>query len=221
MKYGCLGILWAACFNIFLNAQSAPETTVESYASECISRLHKGDLIVQLRSEQKKLQALASELDKGGTRYREKVLREIARTEKKRDSFNFHFIREMGRSYRFSRVYFFYDSDRSALKQNGYGGKYFIDSLLKKSLERRTGGDYFLLQPGITKTQSLDAWIVSEPAGSPLPAPFPAYYRMNNFRTWRHAIFHPSDAERRDAVYFARTLQKRLEKFFRAMNYEL
>lgn len=106
---------------------------------------------------------------------------------------------------------------------NGFTGSFFVDSTLNKTILRHNSGQYYLLLPGTTPTQGLEALIVSEPVGSPLPAPFPSYYRRNNFKTWRNAIFYPSQVAQRDARYFAETLQKKLAAYYKKCkkNYEL
>ncbi|MFN8279221.1 MAG: hypothetical protein U0V49_02955 [Saprospiraceae bacterium] len=224
MKYGCLKVLMFCSFNIFLKSPvAAQEMSVEAYAADCIRLLHEGDLIIQLKSEEKKLQALQGELFKGGDAYRQKILNQINKTERARDSFNYYLIHYMNRLYDFSKTYFYYDNDRSTLMNNGFTGSFFVDSTLNKTILRHNSGQYYLLLPGTTPTQGLEALIVSEPVGSPLPAPFPSYYRRNNFKTWRNAIFYPSQVAQRDARYFAETLQKKLAAYYKKCkkNYEL
>lgn len=54
MKYGCLKVLMFCSFNIFLKSPvAAQEMSVEAYAADCIRLLHEGDLIIQLKSEEK------------------------------------------------------------------------------------------------------------------------------------------------------------------------
>lgn len=216
MKYGCLKVLMFCSFNIFLKSfAAAQEMSVETYAADCIRRLHDSDLIIQLKSEEKKLQALQGELFKGGEAYRQKVLKQINKTERERDSFNYYLIHYMNRLYDFSKTYFYYDNDRSTLMNNGFTGSFFVDSTLNKTILRHNSRPFYLLLPGTTPTQGLEALIVSEPMGSALPAPFPSYYRRNNFKTWRNAIFYPSQVAQRDARYFAETLQKKLVGFYK------
>ena len=224
MKYGCLKVLMFCSFNIFLKSiTTAQEMSVEAYAADCIKLLHDGDLIIQLKSEGKKLQALQDELFKGGEAYRQKVLKQISKTERARDSFNYYLIHYMNQLYDFSTTYFYYDNDRGTLMNNGFTGSFFVDSTLNKTILRHNSGQYYLLLPGTNPTQGLEALIVSEPKGSPLPAPFPSYYRRNNFKTWRNAIFYPSQVSQRDARYFAETLQKKLATYYKKCkkSYEL
>jgi len=217
MKYRSLKVLIPVCFNIFLmNYIFAQDLSVAAQSIECIGKLHQGELLIQLPSQRNKLNALRNELYKGNDEYKRKVSKAISKLIVERDSFNYYMIQFFNEQYKFSKIYFFSDSDWVALKSNSFLGKNFIDKELQKTIDRREEGkEVFILRNGSTKTQSLEAWVICDRNNAILPSPFPSMYRINNFKTWKNHIFFSSTAPSRDAAYFSRKINQKLTAFYK------
>ncbi|MEP7197864.1 MAG: hypothetical protein ABI851_15205 [Saprospiraceae bacterium] len=184
-------------------------------AVEAIGELHNGDLLIQLKSERNRLNALELELQKGNEKYKEKVQKLMNSISSDRDSFNYNFIQSMKKYYNFSKVYFFYDYDTPELEKSGFIGGRFLNPDLKKGFSRPySSRSIFILKQADTKEQSLDAFILFNKDNQKLTDPFPSTIRKNNLRTIRNAVFNKSMKNQLDAEYFAKKLQSSYSKFY-------
>lgn len=203
-------------FNIFLIfSVKSQDTSLVSSAYIASGELVRGDLLIMLQSHRKKLEALDEEFKKGDVRYKKKVQNLIAKITKDRDSFNLALMKAMKEHYSFSKVYFFYDHDFYELQKSNFIGGRFLSTELKKGFTRPySNRPYYILKHGRTNTQSLEAYVLYDKHERVVPKPFPSTIRINNFTTWKNHIIFPDEANKRDADYFAKKLQKTYRKIY-------
>ncbi|MEO6690919.1 MAG: hypothetical protein ABIO44_01140 [Saprospiraceae bacterium] len=184
-----------------------------------ITKLHKGDLLVQLKSERNRMNALNIELVKGSDRYKRKVQKLLNEVINDRDSFNFYMIQSMKRFYSFSNVFFFYDSDYVDLKKSAFAGNKFLDDKLNRTVERSSDTmDYFILKQDLTKGQSLESWILMNKDNVEMPSPFPSKVRINTLTTYMNTIFNKKQKFQLNSNRYASSLQKKYESFYKRCN---
>ncbi|NOT38266.1 MAG: hypothetical protein HOP11_12910 [Saprospiraceae bacterium] len=208
-------VLTLLCFNIFLIfACSAQDSIIRPTAYTVIGELINGDLLVMLQSERNKIEALQLELEKGDVKYKKKVQKTIEKVKSDRDSFNRAFMQAMTEKYSFSKVYYFYDYDLPELQKSKFIGGRFLTKDLKKGLTRVfSNRSFYILKYSKTNTQSLDAFMLYDKDDNLIPKPFTSL-RINNFTTWKNHIFFSDQAEKLDAEYFAKKLQKKYRKIY-------
>lgn len=211
-----LKVLSFIVFNIFLNFKLiGQDTRLVSTAYIAAGELVKGDLLIMLKSEKNRLDALNEELSKGDEKYKLKVTKLIQEIISDRDSFNMNFIKAIEQHYQFSKVYFFYDHDYLELVKSNFIGGRFLNNDLRKGFTRKFGNrPYYVLKFSKTKNQSLDAYILYDKNENIVPNPFPSIIRLNNFSTWKNNIFYSKTAHARNANYFAKKIQKSYRKIY-------
>ena len=220
MKYSCFKVWLVCCFNIFLmNCSQAQYSRRFIVAKEGINKLHKGDLLVQLKSERNRLNTLNIELTKGNNRYKRKVQKLLDETTNDRDSFNFYMIQSIKRYYSFSNVFFFYDSDYAELKKTAFSGNKFLDDKLNISVARDSDTrDYFILKQDLTNGQSLESWILTNRENVVMPRPFPSKIRLNTLASYVNTIFYKKEKFQLNSDRYANLLQKKYESFYMRCN---
>lgn len=191
-----LFLLFINNLNSSIFAQSS--TFLKSRNDSCIRNLSAGGtLIIRLKSEKKKLDYLAHqlELNAKNEKSRSKIQKIIDKTKTERDQFNRSIIDAFKSDYSFSKLNFIYDSDIVEWKKSNYDTRYFIDANLKN--EKNISKPFYLILKNDNTPSGLEAFIFTDVEGSLMLSPFPTSIRVNNLRV---------------AIWEIAKLENRLEK---------
>lgn len=184
---------------------------------ELIQQLHDGQLLVRLKSHHNKLTALEGQLDisSKNVKYQQRVQKEISSLKADRDSFNQNLILAMQTHFKFCPVYYFYDKDFPELKQSNFAANLYLDSTLQEGQKINLLGEVkVIMAVGETKEQGLEAFIFINKYGNKLPAPFPAYMRLNSLVPFMNGLFYDNHYQL-DAAHYSKKLQKKFSKLYK------
>ncbi len=207
-------------FSSLAEAQIIPGKTNRAIAEQAIIDLHEGALVVRLKSKRNKIAKLEESLASPALTDsdKKKLTKELASTIEERDKYNFELAESFDANYKFSAVYFMYDTASIALKNGEKSG-----FLLNKKLEvdpdiTITQDSFFVIYSGTldaTNTTGLEALIIMDRRFDVLPSPFPYYIRVNDL--WRvfGLIFSPKKVIKRDAKKVVSKLEFNLNAFYK------
>lgn len=178
-----------------------------------LDALMEGDLMVQLKSDRNKIEALQKQLEAGDSKYKEKIQKILNETIFDRDQFNRALMLSMKTWYTYSSVYFFYDSDLKALQSSEYTGKYFLDSSLQKNILRNSSKrNFFVLRNDFKRSESSDHWVLYKNGINILSEPFPSYFSISTTRSVINDLTHPGHGLELNAERLAKKIQGGLNR---------
>jgi len=206
------------CLPCFLMAQWE-EKSPRRKAYESAQALKEGVLVVCLPSNHNKIKALTAILDKAQVHENEKkrAWEQLTATITETDSDNKIAIAAFRTEYRFSEVYFAYDTAVTQLRQGITDGFFLNDSLELAPDISLTGKSWFVLRMGYTdasQTSGAEAFILSDSNLNALPPPFPSTIRLDNLGYLINRALAPEIAARKRMTKAARKLQERLGDFY-------
>ncbi len=184
-----------------------------------IQTLKKGVLVVRLPAHQNKINALKKIIDnpkvseKDKTKVREQLATTI--TEGRRD--NRITQAAFRTNYRFSEVYFMYDTAVSQLKKGILTGHFLNDSLEIDPAITLKGRDWFTLRIGYldaTQQSGAEAMIITDNAFNDLTSPFPAVARLDNLSYLINKALAPDIAMQKRLWKAVKKLNDRLGEFY-------
>ncbi|MFM9949833.1 MAG: hypothetical protein ACKV1O_17995 [Saprospiraceae bacterium] len=203
----------------FLNAQPEGATWTRRQAFEAAKALKEGVLVVCLPSNNKKIKALSALLDNPQVNENEKmrIRKQLETTESESRSDNLTTITAFRQEYRFSEVYFAYDTAIVQLRKGINDGHFLNDALETDPKVSLAGKNWFVLRIGYTDaTQSsgAEAFILSDSSLNELQPPFPAAVRLDNLGYLINKTLAPEIASRKRMTKAVRKLQEKLGEFY-------
>ncbi|NUN99406.1 MAG: hypothetical protein HUU01_02185 [Saprospiraceae bacterium] len=210
------------CLPCFLFAQAEEDTPPgpKRKAYETVKSLKGGVLVVCLPSNHKKIKAFSALLDNPQVAENEKkrIRQQLETTLSEGRSDNLTAIAAFRQEYRFSDVYFAYDTAVIQLRNGATSGFFLSDALEVNTSTTLEGKFWMLLRIGYTDaTQSsgAEAFILSDSNLNELQPPFPAAIRLDNLGYLINKTLAPEIAARKRMTKAAKKLQERLSDFYR------
>ena len=208
------------CLPCFLMAQ--PEDTGASprrKAYESIKALKEGILVVCLPSNHNKIKALSALLNNPqvGETEKKRIQEQLATTISESQSDNKITIAAFRQEYRFSEIYFAYDTAVIQLRNGIPGGFFLNDSLEVVPRTSLAGKPWFVLRMGYTdatQNSGAEAFMLSDSNLNELPPPFPAAIRFDNLSYLINRALAPEIAVRKRMTKVAKKLQQKLGDFY-------
>ena len=167
-----------------------------------------------------KIKALSALLDNPqvGENEKKRIRMQLATTESESRSDNRTTIAAFRQEYRFSEVYFTYDTAITQLRQ-GIADGYFLNDTLETApaAVSLAGKTWFVLRMGYTDaTQSsgAEALILSDSSLNELAPPFPAAVRLDNLGYLINRALAPEIAARKRMTRAVKKLQEKLADFY-------
>jgi hypothetical protein len=207
-------------FSPLADAQIISGKTNRAIAEQAIIDLHDGALVVRLKTKRNKIAKLEESLASPAFTASDKkrLQKELESTIEEKDKYNFELAESFNATYKFSAVYFMYDTSSVALKNGAKSG-----FLLDKNLEvdptiTITQDSFFVIYPGTldaTNTSGLEALIIMDSQFEVLPSPFPYNIRVNHFGRLFGLIFSPKRVIKRDAKKVVSKLDFNLNEFYK------
>jgi len=206
------------CLPCFLNAQPA-DTWNGRKAFEAAKALKEGVLVVCLPSNNNKIKALSALLDNPqvGENEKKRIRIQLATTESESRSDNQTTIVAFRQEYRFSEVYFTYDTAITQLRKGITDGYFLNDTLETAPGVSLDGKTWFVLRMGYTdaaQSSGAEALILSDSNLSELAPPFPAAVRLDNLGYLINRALAPEIAARKRMTRAVRKLQEKLADFY-------
>lgn len=203
----------------FLNAQPEGATWTKRQAFEAAKTLKEGVLVVCLPSNDKKIKALSALLDNPQVNDNEKmrIRKQLETTKSESRSDNLTTITAFRQEYRFSEVYFAYDTAIVHLRKGTIDGHFLNDALETAPDVSLAGKTWFVLRIGYTDaTQSsgAEAFILADSSMKELQPPFPAAIRLDNLGYLINRALAPEIASRKRMTKAVKKLQERLGDFY-------
>ncbi|MDZ4682657.1 MAG: hypothetical protein SH848_20250 [Saprospiraceae bacterium] len=203
----------------FLNAQPEDAGWSRRKAFESAKALKEGVLVVCLPSNNNKIKALSALLDNPQVNENEKkrIRKQLTTTESESRSDNLTTIVAFRQEYRFSEVYFTYDTAITQLRKGIPDGYFLNDALETDPGVSLTGKTWFVLRMGYTdatQNSGAEAFILSDSSLNELQPPFPAAVRLDNLSYLINRALAPEIAARKRMTKAARKLQEKLSDFY-------
>ncbi|MBK9271576.1 MAG: hypothetical protein IPM48_08250 [Saprospiraceae bacterium] len=212
-RYYIIALL--VCFNIF--GLKAQKDSIGYTAYQLIQDVSNGQILVRLRSEQNKLEALQKLLDRQpiDSRNYMDTKNTIDRVKKERDSFNYYLMAGMKSNFSLCPVYFYYDRDHVELKNHNFRKAIYLDSNLQTNvLPDFRNSTIVIIAQAHTEGQELDAFVFLDQKGQSLPAPWPRHLRLNAFRPVINEL-SKKNFYKENGEWYAKKLDKKLKKLYR------
>lgn len=176
-----------------------------------IEELKTGVLVVRLKSNNRKIEALEAAIAKSSDSKNLKRQIRMAKEEAERN--NTAIIQAFKQEYRFSDVLFMQDTATYALKAGQQQG-FFLDSELdidsKKSLDNR----FFNILVSGKAASGAEGFEILAADFNKIPKPFPSFIRLNTLSYLMNNIFSDEQATQKLYNRLARKLQRRLEGYY-------
>jgi len=175
--------------------------------------------VVCLPSNNNKIKALSALLDNPQVNENEKkrIRKQLTTTESESRSDNLTTIVAFRQEYRFSEVYFTYDTAITQLRKGIPDGYFLNDALETDPGVSLTGKTWFVLRMGYTdatQNSGAEAFILSDSSLNELQPPFPAAVRLDNLSYLINRALAPEIAARKRMTKAARKLQEKLSDFY-------
>ncbi len=202
-----------------VNAQIILNRSDVSIAEEAIVDLHNGALVLRLKSYNNKITRLKELIANPDVKDkdREKLEKELETTISERDSYNNDLVAAFNDNYKFSPVYFMYDTSSVALK-NGARKGFLLDENLRVDPTISISEDsVFMAYIGTLDPadySGVEALIITDSQFEVLPAPFPFYIRVNSLGLVLGKIFSPKQSVKRDTQKMVSKLEHKLSEFY-------
>ncbi|MDQ3142505.1 MAG: hypothetical protein M3Q56_09710 [Bacteroidota bacterium] len=212
-----IGIL---TFNIFLanNLLGQKSDLPKEQAALAIKNLKDGSLLIRLKSEHKKLEAIQKELLNKNCDGKcvERLNKLSAKTIRDRDLFNVSFIQSMKTYFNFCPVYYFYDKDLKMLKEKNFNLPLYLNHEGKTDMHIQPKlSQYLLLSHDQSPNQSLDCFIFSQSDQGRILPPFPEVISLSNLTKVTDQILYPKTHIEKNAERFARKINNKLWDFYK------
>ena len=207
-------------FSVAAGAQIIKGKTNKSIAEQAIIDLRDGALVLRLKSKHNKITKLEELLAKPDIdeKDRKKLEKELANTIRERDLFNTELVASFVAHYKFSAIYFMYDTSSVVLKNGGKSG-FLLDQDLKVDPEITiTQDSFFVIYSGtldVTDRTGLEALIILDCRFEIIPSPFPYYVKVNNFWSTLGRFFSPDKAIKKDAQKIVPELENNLREYYK------
>lgn len=201
------------------DAQIIRDKSDVSIAEEAIVDLHNGALVVRLKTYNNKTTRLKELIANPEVKDkdREKLEKDLVTTIAERDSYNNDLVAAFKDNYKFSTVYFMYDTSSVALK-NGERKGFLLDENLRVDPTISISEDsIFMMYTGTldpAEYSGMEALIITDSRFEVLPAPFPFYIRVNSFGLVLSRIFSPKQSVKRDTQKMISKLEHKLTEFY-------
>lgn len=207
------------CLPFCLMAQPEGKYWSKSKAYEAAKALKEGVLVVCLPSNHNKITAMSASLDnpRVGENEKKRIRKLLAETVSESHSDNKIAIAAFRQEYRFSAVYFAYDTAVSQLRQGITEGYFLNDSLEMDTRASLAGKSWFVLRMGYTdaaQTSGAESFVMSDSTFEAFKSPFPAAVRLDNLGYLINRALAPEIAARKRMTKAARKLQERLGDFY-------
>ena len=189
-------------------------------AKQAIIALHEGALVVRLKTKRNKIEKLQESLasDQLSEKDRKRLTKELQSTIEENEKYNTELIAAFNNNYKFSAVYFMYDTSSVTLKIGGKSG-FLLNKELKVDPQITiTQDSFFVVYNGeldATNSPGIEALIVMDSRFEVLPSPFPYYVKSNSFWLMLGRIFSSKNAVKRDVTKVVTELDHELNFFYK------
>lgn len=214
-KFYTITLLLFCTTSIF--SQTEIEIPQKSSPSQAIRDLRDGILIVRLTSDFKKVKELTRILEEGDISPQTKMSlpNKIQKIIEERDAENSSWITYFKSEYKFSDVYFAYDTLRREALLGNDGINCFVNKSFKIDPSLSLEGRKFLMLYKETLPQSgAEAVVFRDASFQHLSDPFPYYVKTTGFMLIFNVLFKSSIAEDRNIRRIVRKINSKLEKFY-------
>lgn len=207
------------CLTCLLMAQPEGKYWSKSKAYDAAKALKEGVLVVCLPSNHNKIKAMSALVNNPqvGENEKKRIRKQLETTVSESRSDNKIAIAAFRQEYRFSEVYFAYDTAVTQLRQGITEGFFLNDSLDMNPDASLAGKAWFVLRMGYTdasQTSGAESFTMSDSNLEALKPPFPAAIRLDNLGYLINRALAPEIAARKRMTKAARKLQERLGDFY-------
>ena len=189
-------------------------------AQQAIMDLKDGALVVRLKSKRNKIEKLQEAIASPNLPEKEKkrLQKDLDNTIQENEEYNSSIVSAFDQYFKFSPVYYIYDTSAVDLKAGKKSG-YFLDTNLKKDPNITfTQDSFFIIYNGelsATNNSGMEALIIIDSQNQPLPSPFPYYIKTNNFWYTLGRFFSPKKAIKRDSKKVVSKLDYNINEYYK------
>lgn len=203
---------------ITTQAQELTKVERTEKAKQAIEDLEGGTLVLRLKSKNNKISKLeelmASPTIKDETK--NKLRKELENTIDERNRYNLSLTNAFEEHYKFSDIYYIYDTASLSLKKGARSGIFLNKNLELDPSISIPDGTFFVIRTGTTDsstTTGVEALVIMDQNLKDLVRPFPYYVRVNSISRLFTRVFNHKKLVRKDSNEIVQKLERNLRKY--------
>ncbi len=206
------------CLSFKTNAQELSRIERRAIAAQAITDLKDGVLVLRLKSKKNKITKIEELMasPRVSENEKNKLRRELERTIDERNRDNLSLTFAFDKNYKFSDIYYIYDTASVSLKNGQRSGIFLNKNLELDASISIPEGKFFVIRTGTTDnsvTTGVEALVIMDQNFKDLTRPFPYYVRVNSIGRLFTRIFNHRNLVKKDSNDIVLKLEKNLRKY--------